>query len=261
LLLIPGLLSGLLGVGRAAEQLPKASEVTQRLIERSQSIAHAAHGPEYTYEKWALRESLDAAGHALTSEEKVYKVTLIAGLPFNRLVKIQGRELSGEESDREDAKEERFRQKFVSADAKKLAARKEGVVTPELLGRYQFLVEKRLILSNRSTLVLTFKPKGASPPSKTIQDRLLNSIAGRLWVDEEDAETVRLEAGLVEPVSIGWFGVLGSLSRCDMSLARQRMPDGVWINTKQVLLIQYRKLTASLRIRTTEDCRRFRKVE
>jgi hypothetical protein len=210
-----------------------------------------------------LRESLDATGRPLTSEEKLYQVTLIEGRPFtfNRLVKIQGRELSSEESRREDAREAKFRQRFISADAKEPAARKEGVMTPELLGRYQFAVEQRVVLSNRPTLVLTFKPKEGNLPSKTVQEKLLNRMAGRLWIDEEDADPARLEASLVEPVSVGWFGMLGSLSRFDVSMERQRMPGGVWINTKQALLIQGRKLTATMRFRSTEESSGFQKVE
>jgi hypothetical protein len=261
MVLIPGLLGCFPCCGRAAEQLPGASEVTQRMIERSQAVARAAQGPQYTYEKRSLLEHLDAAGRSLTSEEKIYQVTLIAGLPFNRLVKIQGRELSPEESRREEAREEKFRRRFVSADAKEVAARKEGLVTPELLGRFQFVVESRVVLSNRPTLVLTFKPKEGSLPSGSVQDKLLNRMAGRLWIDEADADTVRLEAGLVEQLSLGWFGFLGSLSRCDLSLERQRMPDGVWINTKQSLVIHSRKLTATTRSRITEETSGFRKLD
>ena len=261
MILIPGLLSCLLCFGHAAEQLPGASEVTQRVIERSQAVASAAQGPQYTYEKRALRESLDATGRPLTSEEKLYQVTLIAGLPFNRLVKIQGRELSSEETSRQDAREAKFRRRFVSADAKEPAARKEGLMTPELMGRYQFAVQQRVVLSNRPTLVLTFKPKAENLPSKTVQDKLLNRLTGRLWIDEGDADPTRLEASLVEPVSVGWFGMLGSLSRFDVSMERQRMPDGVWINTKQALLIQGRKLTSTLRLRTIEESSKFQKVE
>jgi hypothetical protein len=260
-ILILGLLSWLPCWGRAAEPLPGAAEVTQRMIERSQAVARAAQGPQYTYEKRSSLERLDAAGRPLTSEEKIYEVTLIAGLPFNQLVKIQGRELSPEELSREEARQERFRRRFVSADAKEVAARKEGLVTPELLGRYQFAVEKRVALSNRPTLLLTFKPKEGNLPSAAIQDRVLNRMAGRLWIDEADADIARIKAGLVEPMSLGWFGFLGSLSKCDLSLERQRMPDGVWINTKQALLIHCRKLTAAMRFRTTEECSGFRKVE
>jgi hypothetical protein len=260
ILLVTGLIVGLPGWGGAAEQLPDASEVTRRMIERSQTVAGTGEGPQYTYEKRALLERLDAAGRSLSSEVKVYKVTLIAGLPFNRLVRIQDRELSSEESNREDAREERFRQRFITADAKKLAAQREGLVTPELLGRYQFVVERRVVLSNRPTLVLAFKPKEGTLSSSTVMDKLLNHMAGRVWIDEADADTARIEVGLVEPLSLGWLGWLASLNQCEMSLERRRMPDGVWINTKQSMLIQCRKLTANLRFRSTEVCSRFQKV-
>jgi hypothetical protein len=85
-------------------------------------------------------------------------------------------------------------------------------------------------------------------------------MAGRLWIDETDADTARLEVSLVEPVFLGWFGLLGSLTQCDVSLERQRMPDGVWINAKQALLIQCRKLMVTMRFRTTEIASGFKKV-
>ena len=260
MLLISGLLAGSPGWGRAAERLPEASEVTRRMIERSQAMASSGQGPQYTYEKRSLLERLDAAGRVLTSEVKVYKVTLIAGLPFNRLVRIRDRELSSEESSREDAREEQFRRKFITADAKQMAAQREGLVTPELLGRYQFVVERRVALSNRPTLVLKFKPKEGTLPSNTVMDKFLNRMAGRVWIDEADADTARIEVDLVEPVSLGFLGWLGSLNQCEMSLERQRMPDGAWIDTKQALLIQYRKLTATMRFRTTETSSGFKKV-
>jgi len=115
-------------------------------------------------------------------------------------------------------------------------------------------------ISNRATLVLTFKPKEGNLPSRTIEDKLLNRMTGRLWIDEGDADTARLEVSLAEPIFLGWFALLGSLTQCDMTLERQRMPDGAWIDTKQALLIQYRKLTATMRFRTTETSSGFKKV-
>jgi len=246
---------------RASEKLPEASTVTRRMIERAQAVARAEQGPQYTYDKRSLLQELDAAGQTIKSEEKFYHVQLIAGFPFNRLVKVQGRELTSEELKKEEHKEERLRQKFVSADGRKMAARKEALVTPELLERYQFEVKERVSLSNRATLVLTFRPKEGKLPTKTITDKLLNRMAGTVWVDEADGDTAKLSVNLVEPVSLGWFGVLGSLSQCELSLERQRMSEGVWVNARQVLLIQYRKLTATRHFRTTEESSGFKKAE
>jgi len=259
--LVAGLLTCFPGTGRAAEPVPSASEVTRRMIERAEAVARTEQGPQYTYEKQSVLEHLDAAGRLIRSEEKLHEVILIRGLPFNRLVKIQGRELTAEELRKEETKEEKFQQRFVSADRRKLAAQKAALVTPELLDRYQFAVQQRVVLSNRPTLVLTFKPKDMNLPARKVQDKLLNRMAGTVWVDEADADPVRVVASLVEPVSLGWLGWLGSLTGCELSLERQRMPDGAWINSRMTFLMSYRRLTTSLRFRLTEVSRGFRRVE
>jgi hypothetical protein len=261
MLLVAVLLSCSHGYGRAPEALPPASEVTQRMLKQAQMVAESEQGPQYTYEKRTLLEQLDGAGQPATLEEKLYQVRLIRGLPFNRLIKIQGRELTPEESKRQDAKEEKFQQQFVSADRRKMAARKQALVTPELLARYQFAVKERVVLSNRPTLVVTFKPKEGNLPSRSIEDKILNRITGTLWVDEADADTVQVRASLVEPMTLGWFGWIGSLTQCDLSLTRQRMSDNVWVNTRMTLFIQCRKLVTSERYRLTEESRGFSRAQ
>jgi hypothetical protein len=247
--------------GSAAANLPEASEVTRRIIERAQAVAQDLQAPPYTYEKRSLIEHLDAGGRTLKSEEKIHQVTLMGGLPFNRLVRVQGRELTREELRKEQRKEERFQQRFAPANATNLAARKEGWVTPQLLDRYQFEVKERIALNNRATLVLGFQPKPGKLPEKAVQDKLLNRLAGTVWVDEEEADAARLSVHLIEAVSLGWFGVLGSLSQCEVSLERKRMPEGVWINARQTLLIQCRKLAATMRFRILEESSGFKKAE
>jgi hypothetical protein len=260
MLLIAGLLACLSVNAPAADGLPSAADVTRRMIERARAVAEAEQGPQYTYEKQSVLERLDAGGRSIGSEEKLYQVVLIRGLPFNRLVKIRGQELNAEELKREQAREEKFQQRFVSADRRKLAAQKAALVTPELLDRYQFAVKERMVLSNRPTLVLTFRPKSTSLPEGKVQDRLLNRMAGTLWVDEAEADAARVVARLMEPMSLGFLGWMGSLSRCELSLDRQRMPDGVWVNTRMTLLLHCRRLATALRFRLTEASNGFKRA-
>ncbi len=258
--LIAGL-PGFRDCSRAAEKPAEASQTTQRLLERSKAVAQAESAPRYSYEKRSVLQHLNAAGKPEKSEEKIYEVTLVAGYPLNRLVKIQGREVTPEESKKEQLKEEAFWKKLSSSDAKKKAGRKEAWVTPELLGRYEFAVQRTIVVSNRPTTVLTFKPRQGKLPCKTFGDKLLNRLEGTLWIDQTEAEVAKLSVHLTESLSVGWFGVLGSLSRCDLSLERQRMPDGTWINAAEALQIQFRKVTATTRLRYTEESSGFKKLE
>jgi hypothetical protein len=244
----------------AAERLPSASEVIRRMLERAQSVARDEWGTHYAYEKRSRLAHLDAAGQTFKSEEKFYEVTLIAGFPFNRLVKIRGRELTPEELKREQRKEERFQQRFTSHNVTNMLARKEAWVTPQLLERYDFVVKERVVMNDRPTLILTFSPKTGKLPEKAVSDKLLNRLAGTVWIDEQDAETTKLAVNLTDSISLGWFGMLGSLSRCDLSLDRKRMPEGVWVNARQILQIQCRKLASTLRFRSTEESSEYKKV-
>jgi hypothetical protein len=262
MLIILGMLSFLPSAGpcQAAERLPLASEVIRRMLERAQSVARDEQGTHYAYEKRSLLAHLDSAGQTIKSEEKFYEVMLVAGFPFNRLVRIRGRELTPEELNREQRKEERFQQRFTSHNITNMAARKEAWVTPQLLDRYDFVVKERVVMHDRPALVLTFSPKKGKLPEKVVSDRLLNRMAGTVWIDEQDAEAAKLSVNLTDTVSLGWFGMLGSLSRCDLSVDRKRMPEGVWVNAGQILQIQCRKLTSTLRFRSTEETSEFKKV-
>jgi len=242
---------------RAADPLPDGDTVMQRLLARSQALAKAEQGPEYTYEKWLVIEELDGRDQTAKSEERLYQVRWAGGLPLERLIKIQGRQVTDAELRKEAEREERLRQKFAGVDVKKKAAQKEGWVTMQLLERFQFQVKERIVLHERPTLVVSFRPKMEKLPAKTIADKLLNQLAGTVWVDEAEADAAKFSVTLLEPVSFGWFGILGAVNRCELMSERERMPGGVWLATRQSLLIKGRFFSSTFRFRLTENCSGF----
>lgn len=241
----------------ASETLPAATEVTRRMVERAQQIA--GQSQQYAYDKKTLIEELDSQGGVVKSTVKVHRVKLIAGLPFSRLVQIQGRELSEEELKKENRREEEFRQKTTSIDMKKMAERKEAWLTPQLIDKFEFVMRDRKVFNGRPALLLDFTPKSGNMNTKTIQDKILSQMAGSVWVDEAEAETAKFSVGLQKPVSIGWLGMLGSLSQCNLEVERIRTPDGVWINGNQRMHLSGRKLFSPLRLRITEESSGFSK--
>src|SRR5205085_7289368 len=95
----------------SAQPLPTASNILQRVVQRAQLIARAVQTNHYTYEKKSLTEEFDDKEHITKTTEKLYRVALIGGLPFPRLVKIQGRELSARDLEKENQRETAFRQR------------------------------------------------------------------------------------------------------------------------------------------------------
>ena len=239
-----------------SQPLPSATNVLNRVIERASQVARSVKDETYSYGKRSLVQELNSHGEVIQSTEKKYKVLLIRGWPFSRLVEIQGQQLSETEMRKEDQKEEEFRKKIAGNDFEKMREKKEAWIKPELLARFNFNVISNAVYANRETVVLEFKPKTGNP-EKTLQDRIYNRITGVLWIDEQDAEIARLEAHVTEEFSLGWLGMLGSLKTCNLTLERQKMPEGIWVNARQILLLAGRKILSAMRYRATEESSGF----
>lgn len=244
----------------AAEPLPAASNLLQRVVERAQTVARAGGTNHYAYDKRSVTEELDEDERVTKSTEKLYRVELIGGLPFPRLVKVQGRELSAKELEKENQRETAFRQRVTRVDMGKKAKRKEGLATPELVDRFDFRVTKREVVEGRPTLVMTFAPR-AGTPVKTMEDKIFQKVFGTVWVDEQEAEMTKLDASVRGPVPLGWFGAVGSLHKFQATIERSRMPDGVWVNRKSSFWIVARKLLSTIRTRTVEGSSGFRREQ
>ena len=243
---------------RAAEKLPAASNVLARVLARGELVAHAPQTNHYTYEKRTVMAELDDQERVTKSTEKLFRVVLIGGLPFPHLVKVQGRELTAKELEKEDQRETAFRQRLTHVDLKKKAKRKEGLATQELVDRFDFKVTGREMIAGRATLVVTFAAR-AGAPDKTMEDKVFQHVSGTVWVDEEEAEVTKLDAGVRGPIPLGWFGAIGSLHKFQATMERSRMPDGVWVNLKSNFLVVARKFFSTIRTRTTEESSGFRK--
>jgi len=241
---------------RAANELPPASNLLARVIARAEHVAREKQTNHYIYEKRTVTAELNDKDAVTKSTEKLYKVMLVGGLPFPRLTKVQGRELSAKELEKENQREVAFRQRVTRVDLNKKAKRQAGVVTADLVSRFDFQVKKREIVEGRDTLVVTFAArKGA--PDKTMEDKIYQHVAGTVWIDEVEAEIAKLDASVNGPIPLGWFGAIGSLQKFQATMERLRLPDGVWVNRKSMFWVAARRLFTTIRSKTTEESSGF----
>jgi hypothetical protein len=259
-LLLSASSSGLASRATAADAaLPKASVVVDRILERAAWVAGDSEGCAYTYDQRARMEELDAKGKVLKATEKTYLVYSIQGLPFSRLTRIEGEKLTEAQLREENRKEEEFRKKLTARDFGSMAKNKETWITRELMDRFEYVVHSREVHDGREMLVVDFVPHLNPPPERQIQDRILGRLAGRMWVDEEEAEVAKIEMHLTEGFSLGWLGILGSLQQCDVRLERQRQSEGCWLNLRHSFYLVGRKLISPMRIRSVSESSSFRR--
>jgi hypothetical protein len=236
-----------------AEALPDASAVMQKLVQRAEKTDRKGEARKYSYQKRLIKEELDGSGKTTKTAEELFTVTPIEGVPFPRLIEIQHRELTQEEVEAQDRKERQFRQKLAEHRRGAPALSEDDALNPKLIERYDFKVERRDLLKGRSVLVLSFQPAAKHFAGNSMEDKVLNQLAGTLWVDEADSEVAKLRVGLTGDLWLGWFGMAGSLKQCDIDIERQRLPNGVWVNKSQIVILGGRKILSPMRYRTIED--------
>jgi hypothetical protein len=105
--------------------------------------------------------------------------------------------------------------------------KKDFLGNPELLDRFNFVLTGRETLNGRDTLVIDFKPKPGKLPEHSLKERFINHAAGRVWLDEADAQLAKADLHLTKKVDV-FGGLVGSVWKFTCSINRERTDDGLW---------------------------------
>jgi len=253
------ILGGGLGSSLPVKTHLSADEVMQKAVERAQRATVQKDRRNYTYKKSTVTEELDAKGKVKERKEKLYEAVVASGLTYLKLVKVNGKDLPPGELKKQEERELKDREKLAQKKTANGGDDRENFLTRELVAKYDFAIVDRRSINDRPAYLLTFQPKSGSP-LKQAADRLLNQLAGKIWIDEQEFEIARAEIHLQSEVTL-WGGVLASLKRFTFTLGRTRLEDGVWFNSWSTGDFEGRKLMDSARIRTQSESTSFRRVD
>jgi hypothetical protein len=91
-------------------------------------------------------------------------------------------------------------------------------------------VDHRETLNGRDIVVITFGPRPNVKP-ETRQGRLARLFSGRIYVDEADAEVLRVEATAIDDITYG-LGLVARLGKgATVTLVRERVDRDAWLPT------------------------------
>jgi len=214
---------------------------------------------KYSYTRTKAMEELSDKGTVKEKEEKKYEVFPIYGRPFSRLVQANGKPLPEKERRKETEREVGTRERLAPVKSQPFTSKKEMPLTPEILGRFAFKIEGQETINGRTNWVLSFKPRGEELPENKFQDRIVNKMSGKVWVDALEYEISKADLHLVSHVNLVG-GVVGTLRRLDYLLERKRVDDGVWFTSKTEADIEGREVVLSRHVRLREECNDFKKV-
>jgi hypothetical protein len=242
------------GSGSAASVDPKADEIMSRALERLELNTKLGNETKYTYDLLTVSETLGDSGEVETTKERVYFGSPTRGVIYERLVRVDGRDLNPDEREQEKKREEAFLRKLAEKDShrstgKARRASSEEPVTfdEELASRYEIEFVDERQLAGRRCYLLSFAPRAGPLPAERRIDEVLNKAAGLLWVDAESFEIARIEFELRDKVNF-WWGLIGSVSAVKGAFER-RPVDEVWLPHRFEVYLKARKLVRTTHVR------------
>jgi hypothetical protein len=236
--------------------LPRADEVVRKIIEhaKARELRHAASA--FRYSQHRVIEKFDEKGAVKEHEDRRYEVQPLDGGSYTAWVEKNGRPLAGADLEEEQEK----RRKFVERQKARNLGKGDDERVPldaDLFSRYLGEVVGREVINGRAAIVMKFAPKSRDLPIRRRQDYLLNHLAGKVWVDEQDYDIVKAEARLTERTHVFW-GILGNIENADLYFEQMRTGDGVYLPQHLSFFFDGRKLFTSIREKITAEWSGYR---
>ena len=222
--------------------LPDQESFTREVRARLRTDSSLQSG--YIYTETRRERKLDGNGRVKEESVKVYES--YPGLPgeeerWDRLISENGKPRPASELE----KEQRDRQKKAEALAReateqpaKLQARQQreaaeqrrefDAVLDDVFLVYDIRMERREAINGHDTIVFSLTPRPNAKP-RTREGSQMRNVAVRAWVSESEKELVRLNAEVIDTLSIG-FGLLARLHKgAKLSFERTKVNNEVWL--------------------------------
>jgi hypothetical protein len=202
---------------------PDVQTIIQKSVEANEKDFKAA--PFFNYRE----EDRDGPN------SKTYQVYMIDGSPYQRLIAMNGKPLSKEQSSQEEKKLEQERSRRPaesSGDRKNRIAKyekdrhRDHALMQELTKAFDFKLVGTRKLQSREVYLLKATPKpGYNPPN--METQVLPGMEGQLWIDTKTYQWVKVTAKVIRPVSIeGFLAQVQPGTRFEL----EKMPvgNGIW---------------------------------
>ena len=206
-------------------KLPDAKTIIQRSVQANERDWNAF--PKYEFDE----TDYSPGGHTRT-----YHVTMILGSPYERLIRVDGEPLSHAGNAAENRKMEQATEARRSETAEERAKRvssyerdraRDHLLMNQLTIAFNFKLIGEQKLGPYNVYVLKAKVRpGYNPPNREAE--VLTGMGGELWIDEKTFQWVKVEAHVIQPVTIEGF-----LARVEpgtrFELEKTPVGDGIWL--------------------------------
>lgn len=229
---------------------------------RAERVSHL-----YAYKERRTDVRTNPFGKLGTGGTSLYDVypSVMRGLTYRRLiardaVPVSTRELAEQDRAYRVRVADAQREARTAADLLRLVeeqdaeARERGQrAVEDVANTLAFKIERRTVYEGIPAIVVTFGPKPRAVAA-TRQGRTAQKFGGTIWIAEEAAEVMRLEAKSLDDISFG-FGIVARLSEGTVAtVTRRQVEQDLWMPVELTLVgrgraaLFLRRLTVDFRI-------------
>ena len=121
------------------------------------------------------------------------------------------------------------------------ARKNEDKVVDDVFAGYDMRIIGREEIEGRPAIRISFAPRPDYRPV-TREGKIIHHVAGEAWVNESDHQLVRIDAHVIDTISLG-FGLLAKLQKgARIHAERRKVNDEVWLPDKTEVSLSARVL-------------------
>jgi len=189
----------------APAPVPDAAQIVQRSVTATTNDWNAAPGYNFTERDIIVKHGVKTV--------KKYQVLMLDGSPYNKLIAIDGHSLSRAASATEDRKLQqetaRRRSESPSARQKRIAEykrerRQDHALMAEMARAFDYKLVGQENVNGSPCYVLDATPKPGYQPINR-DTKVLKGMRGRMWIDTQNYQWVKVRAEVFRPVTFGLF--------------------------------------------------------
>jgi hypothetical protein len=225
--------------GKSQVQLPDLKALFKKIDENQKAIRKITEN--YTGTRTEEETEYDGSGKAKKVETNQYTFFYLDGEEVSTLVEKNGKPLSEAEQRKENEKTRKRIEELQKHEAKKEAKEEKDKAQGKdekngdpgievFLRACRFANPRRERFRGQDVLVFDFEPNPEFKPQK-LEEKLVQKLAGVVWVDEKALNVARLEAYFVGDMKIAG-GLLANLQKGTSFVMEQAFVNNeVWLPT------------------------------
>lgn len=223
------------------EPLPDIPTLLKEVSDHQEQIDRLRE--KYTFTEEVTHREFDKNGVVKERESETSEIIFYRGRAIRKHIAKNGKPLSPDEIASQDRQIEKAINEIDKQEAKKAKKEQEArakgkddvddddenrVRIADVLRTSQLVNPRRERFRQRDVIVFDFEPKPGYKPKKPVE-KLMQKMAGAVWVDADAKQIARIEARLIDSYKIGG-GLLASIkSGAVFVIEQERLNDEVWL--------------------------------